>query len=102
MSNTVSDLEKMDMEQLLDLKEKVETRIQTLAADEMEELQEKMKKLAPYVRGSKTGQRKDAGAKAPAKFRDPVSGKTWSGRGMTPVWLREYEEKGRKREEFAL
>ena len=40
--------------------------------------------------------------KVPAKYRDPVSGKTWSGRGMTPVWLREYEAKGQKREKFAV
>jgi DNA-binding protein H-NS len=24
---------------------------------------------------------------APAKYRDPVTGKTWSGRGRTPLWL---------------
>jgi DNA-binding protein H-NS len=23
----------------------------------------------------------------PAKYRDPISGKTWSGRGRTPLWL---------------
>lgn len=23
----------------------------------------------------------------PAKYRDPVTGKTWSGRGRTPLWL---------------
>lgn len=27
------------------------------------------------------------GGKVPAKYRDPVSGKTWSGRGMEPKWL---------------
>jgi DNA-binding protein H-NS len=24
---------------------------------------------------------------APAKYRDPITGKTWSGRGRTPLWL---------------
>ena len=24
---------------------------------------------------------------APAKYRDPLTGKTWSGRGRTPLWL---------------
>jgi len=23
----------------------------------------------------------------PAKYRDPITGKTWSGRGRTPLWL---------------
>ena len=27
------------------------------------------------------------GRKVPAKYRDPVSGKTWSGRGRTPLWV---------------
>jgi len=27
------------------------------------------------------------GRKVPAKYKDPVSGKTWSGRGRTPLWV---------------
>jgi DNA-binding protein H-NS len=30
---------------------------------------------------------KGSRAKVPAKYRDPLSGKTWSGRGRTPLWL---------------
>ncbi|WP_353235765.1 H-NS histone family protein [Diaphorobacter ruginosibacter] len=30
---------------------------------------------------------KPAAAKAPAKYRDPVSGSTWSGRGKPPKWI---------------
>jgi DNA-binding protein H-NS len=36
-----------------------------------------------------------------AKFRDPASGNTWSGRGRTPKWLEAYESAGRKREDFS-
>lgn len=32
-----------------------------------------------------------------AKYRDPVSGKTWSGRGKQPNWI-----KGQEREQFKL
>lgn len=35
--------------------------------------------FAPAGKGSRT--------KAPAKYRDPLTGKTWSGRGRTPLWL---------------
>jgi DNA-binding protein H-NS len=42
-----------------------------------------------------------SGSVAP-KFRDPVSGTTWSGRGRTPVWLSKYIEQGRSRDEFAI
>ena len=30
---------------------------------------------------------KRAGSKVAAKYRDPVTGKTWSGRGLAPKWL---------------
>jgi DNA-binding protein H-NS len=33
---------------------------------------------------------------APAKYRDPVSGATWAGRGKTPKWM------NGSREEYAL
>lgn len=36
------------------------------------------------------------------KYRDVVSGNTWSGRGRTPHWLVEQVAKGRKREEFLI
>lgn len=35
--------------------------------------------FAPAGKGSRT--------KVPAKYRDPMTGKTWSGRGRTPLWL---------------
>lgn len=28
-----------------------------------------------------------AGTKVPPKYRDPISGKTWTGRGKAPRWL---------------
>ncbi len=34
---------------------------------------------------------------APAKFRNPVSGETWTGRGRTPKWM-----EGRDKAEFAI
>lgn len=35
--------------------------------------------------------------KVAAKYRDPVSGKTWSGRGMEPKWIG-----GKDRSQFAV
>lgn len=37
-----------------------------------------------------------------AKFRDPETGATWSGRGIAPRWIREAEEAGRSRDEFLI
>jgi len=41
-------------------------------------------------------------AKVAAKYRDPVSGSTWSGRGLQPRWLREALAAGRPLSDFAL
>jgi DNA-binding protein H-NS len=36
------------------------------------------------------------------KYKDPVSGKTWSGRGKTPVWMKQSLSQGISKETFAL
>lgn len=30
---------------------------------------------------------KRSGSAAPAKYKDPATGKTWSGKGRTPLWM---------------
>jgi DNA-binding protein H-NS len=40
--------------------------------------------------------------KPDAKYQDPISGKTWSGRGKTPIWMKEKISKGISKETFAL
>ncbi|MGX9964691.1 H-NS histone family protein [Roseomonas sp. F4] len=54
---------------------------------------------APQGRGGRK-----AGAKAPveAKYRDPATGTTWSGRGRMPIWLKVAEAEGKSRETFAI
>lgn len=47
------------------------------------------------------GSKKSTG-KVAAKYRDPASGETWSGRGRTPKWLAEAEAGGASRESFAV
>ncbi|MGE0315509.1 MAG: H-NS family nucleoid-associated regulatory protein [Lautropia sp.] len=45
------------------------------------------------------GRRRKGGprGKAPALYRDPATGKTWSGRGREPLWLA-----GKKRDDFRI
>lgn len=43
--------------------------------------------IFPGGRASKAASGKKAGGKVAAKYRDPISGKTWSGRGLAPKWL---------------
>jgi DNA-binding protein H-NS len=39
--------------------------------------------------------RKTGGRKLPPKFEDPATGKTWSGKGPTPGWVKPYKVSGR-------
>ena len=43
-----------------------------------------------------------AGIKVAAKYRDPATGNTWTGRGKTPTWLAKLLADGRRREDFAV
>lgn len=36
------------------------------------------------------------------KFRDPISGKTWSARGLKPKWLADAIARGKRLEDFAI
>ena len=42
------------------------------------------------------------GSKVAAKYRDSVTGETWSGRGLRPNWLKAALGSGKKLEDFAV
>lgn len=42
------------------------------------------------------------GTKVAAKYRDPESGATWSGRGLKPRWLAAALDAGKKIEDFSV
>lgn len=42
------------------------------------------------------------GSKVPAKYRDPATGNSWSGRGLQPNWLKAALALGKKLDDFAL
>jgi DNA-binding protein H-NS len=48
------------------------------------------------------GRPRKSGGKVPPKYRDPVTGATWSGRGLQPNWLKAALASGRKLSDFAL
>jgi len=52
------------------------------------------------VYGKKKARKKMA--KVAAKYRDPKTGATWSGRGAPAGWISEYEKKGKKRDQFLI
>ena len=47
-------------------------------------------KLTPAdIFSVKRGPSPNKGKPAPAKYRDPETGKTWAGRGLAPKWLKD-------------
>ena len=54
--------------------------------------------------GSPKGRRGSGKAttKGEAKYRDPDSGQTWTGKGRPPAWIRAADEAGRPRSDFAI
>jgi len=48
------------------------------------------------------GRGKGKGSAAAAKYRDPVSGKTWSGRGRRPAWVVAAESEGKGVDSFRI
>ncbi|WP_133611401.1 H-NS family nucleoid-associated regulatory protein [Aquabacterium commune] len=50
--------------------------------------------------GPKKGE--NAGKKVAAKYRNPATGETWTGRGLQPKWLKSAIASGRSLGEFAI
>ncbi len=48
-------------------------------------------------RAGKSGAAKSGGAKVAAKYRDPATGQTWTGRGKAPKWI-----EGKDRAQFLI
>ena len=44
----------------------------------------------------------ESGKKVAAKYRDPASGQTWSGRGLKPKWLQAALAAGKSVSDFAI
>ena len=50
----------------------------------------------------KRDQRSKTSSTAPARFKNPSTGDTWTGRGRPPRWITEAEEQGRNRNQFLI
>lgn len=108
-------LDTLTIDELLALRDEIDTRLTSMATKEMKAMEKRMERLAKFAEVSgptvKTSQdiktpaktlNKRKGKKAPIKFRHAKTGNEWSGRGLTPVWLRDYEANGGKRADLAV
>lgn len=94
------DIDTLEIDELMTLRDKVEERIKTMAKARQAKLKAEMEALEPYLKVGKGG--RVTGSKVPPKYQDPESGQTWSGRGRPPAWVLAHEKKGGKREELLI
>ncbi len=94
------------LQELIAQKEALEKLIQDTRQTELAEAISQVKTLIATfgltqedIFGASRGAKKvkAEGSKVAAKYRDPVTGKEWSGRGLAPKWLQ-----GRDKSEFLI
>ena len=56
---------------------------------------------SPAKKSAKPAGKKTSGATVAAKYRGP-EGQTWSGRGLSPRWMKALMDQGRSKEEFVI
>lgn len=98
---SVSDLKqlKKDIDREMESRRKADAR---RAQQELKEVADKYGFSLNELVGSPTTTRATRG-KTPPKFRHPSdSGKTWSGRGRKPVWVKEWEQAGKSLEDLRI
>lgn len=86
------------MNQIEALKQQAEDARKQEMAAHIAEVKALMAKygISPADMGfSARGKGKGKGATVAAKYRDPASGKTWSGRGRRPAWVAALEASGK-------
>jgi len=101
------------MAQIEALQKQAEALRQSEIAGVIEEIKQKMRDydLTPADLGfaAPSAARSEAAAGRPSKrapvkpkYQDPVSGKTWTGRGVMPKWLKEAIDAGHERDAFLI
>lgn len=92
------------LSQIEQLKTEAEETRKLELSSAIAEIRQRMAELGISIEDlAGTGKRaRRAGTPAAAKFRDPQSGQTWSGRGRTPRWLVEAESNGQSRDAFLV
>lgn len=112
-------LENMTVEELLKLRAEADRVLAKKLDSERNALTEKLRALEEYEASARLRTATDRPrslqdenrggtrggperAKATPKYRDPVSGATWAGRGQQPRWMRKAIESGAHQEDFRI
>ena|SRR6266508_1580315 len=97
---------RMSLDELLTLRDRVDTAVSSKVAQERRSLEEKLSKLEDYqarkvsTKARGLGRR---GRKLSAKYRNPRNrSETWAGRGLRPRWLTAALKTGKRLEDFLV
>ncbi|MEW1780655.1 H-NS histone family protein [Arthrobacter sp. NPDC080086] len=101
---TLSGAHMATYKELIAQKAKLEEQIENARAKELETvIQQVRQTVAEYGLSAedlglapRRGRRAGSKAPVPAKYRDPKTGATWSGRGRAPAWI------GKNRDKFLI
>lgn len=96
----------MAIDELIDLHQHIDQLIEQSVSREKLALRQKLARIEQYERhrllDQPAAEAKDSRKRARAKYRNPHSGETWSGRGRLPRWMVALIEQGAKREDFRI
>lgn len=101
MNSTMSELEKLSLDELLNLQKRVAAEIETRKSAEKTKAQQEILSLASrygiavqFAGGAKAPKAGKKGGTVAPKYRHPQdSSLTWTGRGRSPVWVAEWKAK---------
>lgn len=106
-TSSKSQIEEMSVEELIRLRDQVDNLLGERLSSEKRALQDKLSAIERYERGFRGEPTKEYrvrekhGRLAP-KYRNPVSGETWAGRGQMPRWMSKLVKQGAKPEDFLI
>ena len=87
----------LSVAELLSMRSEIDKTLQTRRS----ELQAQLAQIGGGE-GTTRGPRSNKGRKVAAKYRNPKTGETWSGRGGVASWLAAEIKAGKKREDFLI
>lgn len=99
-----------NLDQLIAERDRIQQQIEAVKQQErgsaLEQARELVKKYGITAKelgltGGAKGATGSRGTVA-AKYRNPVDGSTWTGRGKSPRWIREAEARGQSRDSFLI
>ncbi len=100
------DIKTLSSQELVSLRESINKEIDSRKQKDTKEAKRKIAELAREyglsVEEILAGKEPRATSKVEPKYRDPATGKTWTGRGIHPAWLKAQLEAGKSVEEFLI